>query len=146
MSVFSKYFNLTCGTSATCRDIVHPHTNSCLLAALGYFFQPIFTTTQFFIPLFMVSIYFISLEIEIKLYNQNNFVTSSRLRQGRIKLIKSQLLRWWKILLELFRLLCLLVLLEPVLCVFFSKWSSRDNKFWKKKYFTLNFDFFSFLQ
>lgn len=57
MSVFSKFFNEAL-TPATCRDIVHPHTSSCFKAALGYFFKPIFTTTQFFIPLFMVSIHF----------------------------------------------------------------------------------------
>lgn len=54
MSVLSKYFEDAI-SSATCRDIVHPHTDSCLHAARGYFFKPIWSTVQFFVPLFMVS-------------------------------------------------------------------------------------------
>lgn len=38
MSVLSKYFQEAIA-SATCRDIVHPHTDSCLQAARGYFFK-----------------------------------------------------------------------------------------------------------
>lgn len=62
MSVLSKYFQVALNggiTPATCKDIVHPHTDSCLLAALEYFFKPILTTIQFFIPLFMVSVLFV---------------------------------------------------------------------------------------
>lgn len=55
MSVLSKHFKVAM-SSATCRDIVHPHTNSCVLAALGYFLKPFWTTIQFFVPLFMVSV------------------------------------------------------------------------------------------
>lgn len=38
MSVLSKYFQEAIA-SATCRDIVHPHTDSCFQAARGYFFK-----------------------------------------------------------------------------------------------------------
>lgn len=38
MSVLSKYFQEAIA-SATCRDIVHPHTDSCCQAARGYFFK-----------------------------------------------------------------------------------------------------------
>lgn len=38
MSVLSKYFHEAIA-SATCRDIVHPYTDSCWHAALGYFFK-----------------------------------------------------------------------------------------------------------
>lgn len=54
MSVLSKYFNHAIA-SATCRDIVHPYTDSCFQAARGYFFRPVWTTVQFFAPLFAVS-------------------------------------------------------------------------------------------
>lgn len=55
MSVFSKFFQLALAP-ATCKDIVHPHTDSCFLAATQYFFKPILTTVQFFVPLFLVSL------------------------------------------------------------------------------------------
>lgn len=38
MSVLSKYFQEAMA-SATCRDIVHPYTDSCFQAARGYFFK-----------------------------------------------------------------------------------------------------------
>lgn len=53
MSVLSKYFQ-DAMASATCKDIIHPHTDSCIQAAYGYFLKPVLTTMQFFLPLFMV--------------------------------------------------------------------------------------------
>lgn len=53
MSIFSKHFKDAI-VSYTCKDIVHPQTDSCLLGACEYFTKPIATAVQFFLPLFLV--------------------------------------------------------------------------------------------
>lgn len=71
MGVLSKHFYDAIRLS-TCQDIVHPHTDNCIHAAAGYFFKPILTTMQFFIPLFMViTILFIDLKKKYLLIQMN---------------------------------------------------------------------------
>ncbi|XP_031619737.1 transmembrane protein 135-like [Contarinia nasturtii] len=75
MSVFSKYFHVAFAP-VTCKDIIHPHTDNCVKAAIGYFFKPTLTTMQFFIPLFMISIAAKKDKIDLEIFVEmlKNFV------------------------------------------------------------------------
>lgn len=128
MSVLSKYFEDAISI-ATCRDIVHPHTDSCLQAAYGYFFKPVWTTVQFFVPLFMVNVlnicrFFLhKMKIDFRSHSlkSKNYSQRSQPVQEKKNWIDLHLRRCLKIWSEPFLLHYLPDQLEHYACVDFSK-------------------------
>lgn len=65
MTVLSKAFN-EIFSNVRCQQIVHPDTDSCIEAALNYFFKPLPTIAKFFLPIFLV-------KFSMKLLQMKNF-------------------------------------------------------------------------